>query len=412
MLAADSKKQVQAAALDALSSACATITNTDMTPLVPRIVSVIARPEESAATLDCLLETTFVNTVDASSLALMQPLLMRALRHNSTSPLKRKAARVIDNMCRLAQTPADIAPFESMLPPLRKVVDEVCDEEVCQVAREAVAVVETALKTEHVISQLWNTATIARDLNTALPSLPVSPLTTVLVQHLVKMTVGLILEKNTENSSSDWRSGLQLVTTKHWNVFLLPYASVLCTAASDFIAEYRRNALGDLGELDMVTDDGEEELCNIEFSLAFGGKMLLHNTQLRLCRGHKYGVMAKNGGGKTTLLKNIANGNIEGLPPTLTTVYVQHNEAGDNSCSDGVLDELMMDSGMVTACVTREAAQTALKQAQFTDTMLSQPRSALSGGWKMKLLVVKAMLAKADVLLLDEVKIKIVFRSF
>ena len=379
-----------------------------MTPLVARIVNVIARPEESAATLDCLLETTFVNTVDASSLALMQPLLMRALRHNSTSPLKRKAARVIDNMCRLAQTPADIAPFESMLPPLRKVVDEVCDEEVCQVAREAISVVETALKTEHVVAESWSTATIANDLNAALPNLPVSPLTTVFVQHMVKMTVGLILQQNTENSSSDWRSGLQLVTTKHWNDFLLPYVSVLCpgAAASDFVAQYRRNALGDLGELDVVTDDGEEELCNIEFSLAFGGKMLLHNTQLRLCRGHKYGVMAKNGGGKTTLLKNIANGNIEGLPPSLTTVYVQHNEASDNSCNDGVLDELMMEPALVTACVTRDTAESALKQAQFTDTMLSQPRSALSGGWKMKLLVVKAMLAKADVLLLDEVTIK------
>lgn len=45
----------------------------------------------------------------------------------------------------------------------------------------------------------------------------------------------------------------------------------------------------------------------------------------------------------------------------------------------------------------------ALKQIHFTDEMLQSPRSMLSGGWKMKLLIIKAMLARADVLLLDEV---------
>lgn len=39
----------------------------------------------------------------------------------------------------------------------------------------------------------------------------------------------------------------------------------------------------------------------------------------------------------------------------------------------------------------------------FTEEMLSMPRSSLSGGWKMKLLIIRAMLSKPDILLLDEV---------
>ena len=37
-------------------------------------------------------------------------------------------------------------------------------------------------------------------------------------------------------------------------------------------------------------DDGEEELCNCEFSLGYGGRILLNNTALRLKRGHRYGL--------------------------------------------------------------------------------------------------------------------------
>lgn len=60
----DSKKQVQTAGLEALNEACRAISNEDIRHLTPQLVSVIARPDESAATLDSLLETTFVATGD------------------------------------------------------------------------------------------------------------------------------------------------------------------------------------------------------------------------------------------------------------------------------------------------------------------------------------------------------------
>jgi elongation factor 3 len=41
-----------------------------------------------------------------------------------------------------------------------------------------------------------------------------------------------------------------------------------------------------------------EDLCNCEFSLAYGGRILLSNTALRLKRGRRYGLCGANGAGK------------------------------------------------------------------------------------------------------------------
>jgi elongation factor 3 len=64
------------------------------------------------------------------------------------------------------------------------------------------------------------------------------------------------------------------------------------------------------------TDDGEvpddeeegEDLCNCQFSLAYGAKILLNTAVLRLKRGHRYGLCGKNGTGKSTLMRAITNG--------------------------------------------------------------------------------------------------------
>lgn len=83
-------------------------------------------------------------------------------------------------------------------------------------------------------------------------------------------------------------------------------------------------------------------------------------------------------------------------------VYVQHdNQMDDNGVP--IIDELLAAPDLVTAQVTRAQAESALKDIFFTDAMLAGSRSLLSGGWKMKLLIIKAILANADVLLLDEV---------
>jgi elongation factor 3 len=51
---------------------------------------------------------------------------------------------------------------------------------------------------------------------------------------------------------------------------------------------------------------------------------------------------------------------------------------------------------------TVEEAIATLTEIGFTADMLASSRLTLSGGWKMKLLIVRAILSKADILLLDE----------
>eukprot|EP00621_Florenciella_sp_RCC1693_P002093 CAMPEP_0182535304 /NCGR_PEP_ID=MMETSP1323-20130603/17536_1 /TAXON_ID=236787 /ORGANISM="Florenciella parvula, Strain RCC1693" /LENGTH=71 /DNA_ID=CAMNT_0024745413 /DNA_START=3 /DNA_END=214 /DNA_ORIENTATION=- len=58
--------------------------------------------------------------------------------------------------------------------------------------------------------------------------------------------------------------------------------------------------------------DGEEILADAEFTLAYGTKILLHNTRIKLKRGKRYGLLGPNDCGKTTLMRSISQEQIEG----------------------------------------------------------------------------------------------------
>lgn len=52
---------------------------------------------------------------------------------------------------------------------------------------------------------------------------------------------------------------------------------------------------------DEELEDPALELCNCTFTLAYGTKILLHNSNLRLLRGAKYGLLGGNDSGKYNL---------------------------------------------------------------------------------------------------------------
>ena len=60
---------------------------------------------------------------------------------------------------------------------------------------------------------------------------------------------------------------------------------VVLQEAEAVYENFKASAAGAQGE---VEEGDAAELCNIEFSLAYGGKILLHNTRLRLRAGHRY----------------------------------------------------------------------------------------------------------------------------
>ena len=54
-------------------------------------------------------------------------------------------------------------------------------------------------------------------------------------------------------------------------------------------------------EKEVIEEEEGEDLCDCTFSLAYGAKILLNNTRLRLKKGRRYGLCGPNGAGKVGL---------------------------------------------------------------------------------------------------------------
>jgi len=54
-------------------------------------------------------------------------------------------------------------------------------------------------------------------------------------------------------------------------------------------------------EKEAIEEEEGEDLCDCTFSLAYGAKILLNNTRLRLKKGRRYGLCGPNGAGKVSL---------------------------------------------------------------------------------------------------------------
>jgi elongation factor 3 len=160
---------------------------------------------------------------------------------------------------------------------------------------------------------------------------------------------------------------------------------------------------GDTDEDEEEEEDDEEgeDLCNVKFSLGYGGKILLNNARLHLKRNRRYGLCGHNGCGKSTLMKAMATGKLDGFPPPdeLRTVYVAHDL--DASEAEHSVVDLLANDPLIKG-VSREEICRVLSTMGFDEERQQQTIAALSGGWKMKLSLGRAMLMKADILLLDE----------
>lgn len=68
------------------------------------------------------MQTTFVNSIDAPSLALLVPIVHRGLRVRSADT-KKRASQIVGNMCSLVTEPKDMIPYIGLLlPEVKKVL--------------------------------------------------------------------------------------------------------------------------------------------------------------------------------------------------------------------------------------------------------------------------------------------------
>eukprot|EP00245_Coleochaete_scutata_P011263 TRINITY_DN414_c0_g1_i3.p1 TRINITY_DN414_c0_g1~~TRINITY_DN414_c0_g1_i3.p1 ORF type:complete len:1054 (-),score=299.78 TRINITY_DN414_c0_g1_i3:701-3862(-) len=394
----DSKDQVRIAACNAMLDACGAVGNKDIERFVPELVSCIARPTEVPECVHKLSATTFVQAVGSPTLSIMVPLLSRGLKERATA-IKRKACVIIENMSKLVDNPADAVPFlPKLLPGLDKASKEVADPECRQVAARAYAVLSSVGEEGKEVLAAY--------------SIPSKEEEQVLLKKFEDLLGHAVLDKTTAAYVASLAAqlvGTKSFETEDWEECIVPYISPSPVSVAEAkkvskaflnhcFEEVERKKTGGT----VVEEEEGEDLCNCEFSLAYGGKILLNNARLWLKRGHRYGLCGPNGCGKSTLMRAISNGQLEGFPSPdeLKTVYVEHDL--DSSCAEQPVVDFIASDSALKGFVSRDEVEHALASVGFTETMLTSPVAALSGGWKMKLALARAMLMKADILLLDE----------
>ncbi|KAF8842545.1 polyketide synthetase [Paxillus ammoniavirescens] len=394
----DTKADVKKAARDSLTKACALVSNKDIERFIPALIKALINPvEEVPNTIQLLSSTTFVSEVDSPTLSLMVPLLSRGLSEKLTAT-KRKVAVIVDNMSKLVDSPITVRPFlPKLLPGLIKVETTIGDPEARGVVGKAIATLRqvgevpegdgTDLPPLKVAEASQLASSLSVVYKKAGASAPAA--TDVTVIYVSRLAANLVNAKNFD--VAEWQA-------------LAPYLSFIAPSpdpasiAGEWVV--RSASAGD--DDDEVPEDEEEgeDLCNCQFSLAYGAKILLNTATLRLKRGHRYGLCGKNGTGKSTLMRAITNGQVEGFPSPdeVRTFYVEHDIDGSEE-DTSVLQFILSDARVLAD--EKEIIET-LASVGFSDERQKQAIGSLSGGWKMKLALARAMLFKADILLLDE----------
>ena len=398
----DTRREVAENAHAALLACCYTAGNRDLEPHIPAIVSCIARPQEVTDVVAKLSATTFVQAMEDASLAVLAPLMLRALRERSTKT-QRRACIIIENMSKLVLDPMDARPFLPLLiPALDIVAQEAADPELREVAGRAHDALFRIKEASDELEAKAGHAAAAADVEQTLKqgctaAAPGTDFTTVgaktALQYVAALGASLIVS--------------HLHGPRSWEGAAVPYLTPVLgseEAAKAAATSLRRWALTHMGEIVTEEEDVEDELCNCEFSLAYGGRILLTGATLRLRRGHRYGLCGANGAGKSTLMRAISRGQLDGFPPKeeLRTVYVEHDiDSSEEEISS--VDWIHQDKILQEAhAPTRDDVIAALTSVGFSEELQNSPISSLSGGWKMKLALARAMLLKADILLLDE----------
>jgi ATP-binding cassette subfamily F protein 2 len=168
------------------------------------------------------------------------------------------------------------------------------------------------------------------------------------------------------------------------------------------------------------------------FSVMVGGNQLITDCRLELSQGHRYGLIGENGSGKSNILASIAQGDVP-LPDHIDVFHL-HEEApasemtGVEAVINHIVEEaakleklaerIMEESGMederLSAIYDRldeldptgsePRARLILSGLGFCDRLIPMDRKTkhMSGGWRMRVSLAKALFAAPSLLLLDE----------
>lgn len=164
------------------------------------------------------------------------------------------------------------------------------------------------------------------------------------------------------------------------------------------------------------------------FDVSFGDRVLLQNADMTISAGRRYGLVGRNGLGKTTMLRMISCKQLQ-IPSHISILHVEQEVVGDDTIAlDSVLEcdeklnelwrlekEYINDpsksaqlSEVYASLQALEAdkaparASIILHGLGFSKEMQAAATRTFSGGWRMRLALARALFSKPDLLLLDE----------
>lgn len=399
---ADTKSEVATQAQSTMMAVCAVGGNPDIERHLKDLVLCMGDPSRVPATIEKLASTTFVAEVNGPTLAIMVPLLSRALNERSTIVM-RQTVMIIDNLCKLVRDPRTAAQFLPQLyPGVNYQAESAAFPEIRELAGRAKQTLVDAGGSGEENTEENAAFRVSAEEATKVIRVEVTKLQGFLDSFfapIIAFTGAIVSELIRQ----------ELYIKERWTKLLYRYLSAFMiandadTVCNKVFEHYFRLFKESEGDADTAFDEQEgEQLCNVEdFSLAYGTRLLLNHTKLKLHRGQRYGLCGENGAGKSTLMRSIYQGKVEEFPSRdkVKTAFVDYTaQAADTSLN--VLDYACADEELQN--LSKEDIKEGLMQIGFDDLRLSTQVSALSGGWKMKLELARAMMSKADILLLDE----------
>jgi len=396
----DVKKEVADEAIKTMTKVCTVLGNRDIEPHIPALIDTMAHPDNVHTVIKTLGHVTFVQEVNGPVLAVMIPLLERALKERRSETI-RMTFIVLNNLCDLVVDPKEAVKFlPALFPHLEKAMQTVSSPEAKE---KGVLARATMLKAQKGLTAATENAK------------------EVLTPAEVSRTIGELISTEGEELKQDdtWKKTEQFISKNLLNlinerrfkkdtwlsIYLVPYLSLFMpSTVSESIAikifdHYYNLDRAAHGANDF--DETEKPFVDVDpLHVAYGAKMILNRTVLRLYRGRRYAILGRNGAGKSTLLRKIANAEVDGFPTKeVRTFFLEYRHREGSEAKKTVRETLLTDPVL---SVTTQDVENVLEEMGFDDVRRDQPIGTLSGGWNMKVELARALLMKADVLLLDE----------
>ena len=407
-------KEVKDIALKTLKRLLNNSGNEDLTPFIPVVLDGLVKSNQIPEAVEKLASCIFVQNVEAPALAITTPILVKGLRERNNET-NRKCCVIIDNMCKLVEHPKEAIQFSNELKPLiQNAVERISDPEARNIASKSLETLKGVCNIECDCT-LESVTKVFQEQVSKIPSI-VSD-TPINMENLYKVMYSLALCQ--EFSHECWNQLFQENLCDSWQ----SHSSELSKQCLEHIQKWFEIK-------EEIFEDTEEgvDLYKGSFSLAYGALTLLNNANVHLKRNRFYGLLGPNNCGKTTLMRAIANEQVEGFPKRneLKTVFVEHEiqerEVGEDEKGFPILNIDLNGVDWVVDCcnkvylleppVTSEEVEKVMEEIGFGNAKKDKGHdraadmwmgvTTYSGGWKMKMQLCAATLMNADILMLDE----------